>query len=583
MYASGETGPLKKLARKKLTDPSQYTLHLSEGNGKAAELPFLEVLTRLGPGLYLERLRTTDDNDLATMGGYRIAQFKKAQERPALGNQPPKAINFRRAGRAKEIHLTSALNSEGYAAALSSTYGHLIYGARLEMHLHLTKSERKKEEDVDIVLALNPHLRPEPILKAMPEGTKMMCEPLFEQESGQLMWVLSNDSNWRQSYRATGWKGKEKSKAHQKPHPSVVKILEELPSDFRAQLVPIPVALFSHCLTVIAMQFTDIFSDLLSSLSFTEAHAEAPPAADDDSEDNDDDGGENQNKSEGGEEEGGDDEGGDDGGDDEGGDDEEEEEEEVEDIKPKLEEGTSGVVGCLMVLAYYDAQWLLFHEHPMGLSPNPRYLSGSRLDVIECAKSSQCAPLKHHYDACAERVKQQEEDENHKGPKENCVEESNFISNNKPCPWCQPTPAPPSQSHVLRRSPPSSFFALGGQWLVLSTLPVMRDIPSSIIKSPREEQESLLGRGIEWEEMADRGANNKHSAAMDDEPRHFTDAELVPGADGAPDMQENGRELPVYRVYKRRWFGLMQLVLMNIIVSWDVSPLRNSLPYLVHR
>ena len=26
-----------------------------------------------------------------------------------------------------------------------------------------------------------------------------------------------------------------------------------------------------------------------------------------------------------------------------------------------------------------------------------------------------------------------------------------------------------------------------------------------------------------------------------------------------------------YKVYKRRWFGLMQLVLLNVIVSWDVS------------
>ena len=26
-----------------------------------------------------------------------------------------------------------------------------------------------------------------------------------------------------------------------------------------------------------------------------------------------------------------------------------------------------------------------------------------------------------------------------------------------------------------------------------------------------------------------------------------------------------------YRVYKIRWFGLVQLVLLNIIVSWDVS------------
>lgn len=30
-------------------------------------------------------------------------------------------------------------------------------------------------------------------------------------------------------------------------------------------------------------------------------------------------------------------------------------------------------------------------------------------------------------------------------------------------------------------------------------------------------------------------------------------------------------ESVVYRTYKRRWFGLAQMVLMNIIVSWDVS------------
>lgn len=28
---------------------------------------------------------------------------------------------------------------------------------------------------------------------------------------------------------------------------------------------------------------------------------------------------------------------------------------------------------------------------------------------------------------------------------------------------------------------------------------------------------------------------------------------------------------PVYRVYKRRFWGLAQLVLLNIVVSWDVG------------
>lgn len=41
----------------------------------------------------------------------------------------------------------------------------------------------------------------------------------------------------------------------------------------------------------------------------------------------------------------------------------------------------------------------------------------------ECANSAQCAPYKHHYDECVERVLRQEEDEDFKGTKEDCVEE----------------------------------------------------------------------------------------------------------------------------------------------------------------
>ena len=39
-------------------------------------------------------------------------------------------------------------------------------------------------------------------------------------------------------------------------------------------------------------------------------------------------------------------------------------------------------------------------------------------------------------------------------------------------------------------------------------------------------------------------------------------------------LEEGAVETPIaveYRVYKTRWFGLVQLVLLNTIVSWDVS------------
>ena len=38
----------------------------------------------------------------------------------------------------------------------------------------------------------------------------------------------------------------------------------------------------------------------------------------------------------------------------------------------------------------------------------------------------------------------------------------------------------------------------------------------------------------------------------------------------ADEERRGSEEEPVYKVYKIRWFGLTQLVLLNIIVSWDV-------------
>jgi hypothetical protein len=35
-------------------------------------------------------------------------------------------------------------------------------------------------------------------------------------------------------------------------------------------------------------------------------------------------------------------------------------------------------------------------------------------------------------------------------------------------------------------------------------------------------------------------------------------------------LELNGNDPVVYKVYKRRFFGLFQLVLLNIIVSWNV-------------
>ena len=43
------------------------------------------------------------------------------------------------------------------------------------------------------------------------------------------------------------------------------------------------------------------------------------------------------------------------------------------------------------------------------------------MGYTECKESKQCAPSKHHFDECVERVQKQEEEEG--AAKEDCVEE----------------------------------------------------------------------------------------------------------------------------------------------------------------
>jgi FLVCR family MFS transporter 7 len=93
------------------------------------------------------------------------------------------------------------------------------------------------------------------------------------------------------------------------------------------------------------------------------------------------------------------------------------------------------------------------------------------------------------------------------------------------------------------------------------------------------------GHGNGWRVLKDgedvpnaRDVEDGSGSAVPIEPRETGSSSAMPG-DGDEDVGEgNGGDVVVYKVYKRRWFGLVQLVLLNIIVSWDVSSLSWRLP-----
>ncbi|MCJ1354232.1 MAG: hypothetical protein MMC33_004219 [Icmadophila ericetorum] len=135
-------------------------------------------------------------------------------------------------------------------------------------------------------------------------------------------------------------------------------------------------------------------TDLLSSFfTFPELHAESPPDNDKDSKDK------GEEKEEGGDDKEGKEEGGEDkeGEEKEGGEEEGEEKEEGGEEEPEEEE----------------------EEEDEPVDPKPKL-------EADCARSAQCAPAKHHFDDCVERVTAQHENPNHKGHKEDCVEECTY-------------------------------------------------------------------------------------------------------------------------------------------------------------
>ncbi|KAK0514145.1 hypothetical protein JMJ35_003867 [Cladonia borealis] len=98
------------------------------------------------------------------------------------------------------------------------------------------------------------------------------------------------------------------------------------------------------------------------------------------------------------------------------------------------------------------------------------------------------------------------------------------------------------------------------------------------------EVEHLLHKDEDWMEMAglehERSGDESQQSHVEriysDEELEATRTRSIPEGDEA--ALANGEHV-VYRVYKIRWFGLTQLILLNIIVSWDwlsYAPVANT-------
>lgn len=83
-----------------------------------------------------------------------------------------------------------------------------------------------------------------------------------------------------------------------------------------------------------------------------------------------------------------------------------------------------------------------------------------------------------------------------------------------------------------------------------------------------QDEDSMEMAGLEHERLGEESQQSHLERVYSDGELGATRTRSMP--DGDQLALANGQHV-VYRVYKIRWFGLTQLILLNIIVSWDVS------------
>ena len=91
-----------------------------------------------------------------------------------------------------------------------------------------------------------------------------------------------------------------------------------------------------------------------------------------------------------------------------------------------------------------------------------------------------------------------------------------------------------------------------------------------------EDEDGMEMAGLEHERSGEENQQSHVELTYSDEELEATRTRSIPEGDEA--ALANGENV-VYRVYKIRWFGLTQLILLNIIVSWDVSRISTLTQY----
>jgi len=183
---------LAKIEKVELPSASDASLNLFDTMGHdLGTMTLSQALQQLEPRFHLSRSESLS-------GRYQIKSLSALKAVDPSSERKKGSPQFKRAGKAKEFHLTTG-SEPGFLkwAVLSKAYEFLLRGARVEIQLHDPKRNEFSMRTILSALESNLHLRPDAILAAMPEGTIMLAEPckLAIPGHGSLMWAMEHTSS----------------------------------------------------------------------------------------------------------------------------------------------------------------------------------------------------------------------------------------------------------------------------------------------------------------------------------------------------------------------------------------------------
>ena len=181
---------IKNLPLKPISDIELASCRLTSStpNEHPSMAMLSDLLGRIQPLQYLQfKLPAGVETIRLEDATHYIYSIKELQ----LPNRTPKQINARqkRRGRSKEVHITTSLHPLAFKHMLCTACALVEEGKRVEFHLRSKSGE--KALTVDWALRNLPYLRPDVILRSMPEGAVIIVPPMENIAKQELIWAVS--------------------------------------------------------------------------------------------------------------------------------------------------------------------------------------------------------------------------------------------------------------------------------------------------------------------------------------------------------------------------------------------------------